>query len=104
MTGRIYYSDFVEADLEEISGYIAERNAEAAGRTIDSILNKFKLLAQNHKIGASRQDVIDGLRQFPIGNYNIFYFVVDDGVEIYRILHSARDSVQIFDEYPDQPN
>jgi len=104
MTGRIYYSDFVENDLEEISGYIAVDDPEAADRTINSILNKFKLLAGNHKIGVTRPEVFDGLRQFPIGNYNIFYFAVENGVEIYRILHSARDSVQIFDEPTDQPN
>src|SRR5438445_9406368 len=99
MTGRIYYSDFVEGDLEEICGYIAERNGEAASHTINSILDKFRILARNSMIGVSRADIIDGLRQFPYGNYNIFYFAVDDGIEIYRILHSARDMVQILDEY-----
>lgn len=55
-------------------------------------------------IGASRSEIIDGFRQFPYGNYNIYYFIVADGIEIYRILHSARDTVQILDEHLGKPN
>lgn len=98
MTGRIFFSDFIEEDLKDICAYIAERNSGAAHRTILEILDKFRILSQNKLLGTSRSDIMAGLRQFPFGSYNIFYFPTETGVEIYRVLHSSRDTIQIFDE------
>ena len=34
----------------------------------------------------------------PATGVNIYYFQTEFGIEIYRILHSSRDNVQIFDD------
>nr|WP_245754608.1 type II toxin-antitoxin system RelE/ParE family toxin [Candidatus Accumulibacter aalborgensis] len=38
-----------------------------------------------------------GLRSFPAGRYIIFYQQISEGIEIVRVLHSARDLNAIFD-------
>ncbi|NOT46266.1 MAG: type II toxin-antitoxin system RelE/ParE family toxin [Acidobacteria bacterium] len=104
MTGKIYFSEYIDTDLEEICAYIAERDGEAAHELILDILDIFRLISENKLIGTLRSDVMTGLRRFPFGNYNIFYFPTESGVEIFRVLHSSRDEVQIFDDAIDTLN
>jgi toxin ParE1/3/4 len=89
-------------DLKEIWLYISEDNRELADKAIDRLINKCEFLALNPKIGRTRHDLILELRLFPFKNYNIFYFISDNGIEIYRVLHSSRDVIQIFDDVIDE--
>lgn len=61
-------------------------------------MDKCVLLSRNPKIGRERNDLMISLRLFPFKNYNIYYFPIEAGVEIYRVIHSSRDNVQIFDQ------
>jgi toxin ParE1/3/4 len=36
------------------------------------------------------------LRSHPIGHYLIFYFPLEDGVDIIRVLHGSRDIESLF--------
>jgi toxin ParE1/3/4 len=45
-----------------------------------------------------RNDLIVGLRSFPNGKYLIFYQETANGIEIVRVVHSARDIEQLFNE------
>lgn len=47
-------------------------------------------------MGRLRDELTEGLRSFPVGRYVIFYRIVQDGVEIVRVLHGARDLDSIF--------
>ncbi len=38
------------------------------------------------------------LRSFPFGRYVIFYMPVQDGIDVVRVLHSARDVDAAFGE------
>ena len=91
-------SHFAETDLEEILLYLAENDRDAAIKFIQEMMKKFDLIADNPKIGAAKVNIIIGLRLFPFKNYNIFYFQNENGVEIYRVLHSSRDNFQVFDD------
>lgn len=104
MIGRIYFSDYVERDLEDICTYIAERDGEAAHKLMLDILEVFRLISENKMIGTLRPELENGMRRFPFGNYNIFYFPTETGIEIFRVLHSSRDNVQMFEDNPEQPN
>jgi toxin ParE1/3/4 len=42
-------------------------------------------------MGRKRDELISGLRSFPVGRYLIFYSTLPDGIEAVRVLHSARD-------------
>ncbi len=84
-------------DLEEIEDYISRDNPDAAARLILLVREKCALLSQQPGMGRDRSDVLSGLRGFPVGNYVIFYQPVDDGIEIVRVLHGARDIPELFD-------
>ena len=55
-------------------------------------------------IGTSKPELGNGMRRFPVGNYNIFYFPTETGVENFRVLHSSRDNVLVPEDHPEQPN
>ena len=42
-------------------------------------------------IGRMRDDLQPDLRSFAAGSYLIFYRPIDDGIEVVRVLHGARD-------------
>lgn len=89
-------------DIEETWRYVGEFGADVAEKLIRQIIEKCETLSMNSKIGRKRNDLILNLRQFPFKNYNIYYFPIENGVEIYRVLHSSRDNIQIFDDVIDE--
>jgi toxin ParE1/3/4 len=101
---RFDLSSQAKIDLEETWTYIEENNENFAERTIGEIISKFRLLADNPKLGKLRNDLIIDLRLFPFKHFNIYYFQTESGVEIYRVLHNSRDNIQIFDTEIDKLN
>mgnify|MGYP001258239030 FL=1 len=83
-------------DLADIWDYIAEDNESRADAFIDAIDQKFHVLAERPAMGRPRDELAEGIRSFPIGQYIIFYQPVPGGVEIVRVLHGARDIDAIF--------
>ncbi|WP_145231069.1 type II toxin-antitoxin system RelE/ParE family toxin [Gimesia algae] len=47
-------------------------------------------LATHPGMGAKQDQYRKDLRCFPIGNYLIFYEPVENGIQVLRILHGAR--------------
>ena len=78
-------------DLIEIWDYIADDSEARADTFIDRIDQKFRTLAQRPAIGRLRDELAADLRSFPVGRYVIYYRPLPNGVEIVRVLHSARD-------------
>ncbi len=95
---NLQFSPFALTDIKGNWQYLAERGETAAARLIKEITDKCGMLVRNPKIGRERNDLISSLRQFPFKNYNIFYFPIENGVEISRVLHSSRDNIQVFDD------
>jgi len=89
---RILKRPEAENDLDEIWLYIAQDNPQSADRFLDHINEKIEQLAVFPKMGASRDDIKEGLRVFPVGNYLIFYFPLTDGVDIVRVLHGSMEA------------
>ena len=95
---KVEFSLFARQDLENIIIYVAEYNLASAQKLVKELHQKFGLLAENPKLGVSRENYIIGMRSFPYKNYLIFYFPLDNGIEIYRVIHGARDINEMFDE------
>jgi toxin ParE1/3/4 len=76
------------ADLEGI----ARDKPLAALAFVETLKEKFHTLARFPLLGASGEELIPGLRAFPVGNYIIYYRPESDGARIERVLHGARDS------------
>ena len=49
-------------------------------------------------MGRARDELAPDLRSFPFGRYVIFYEPIEDGIDVVRVLHSARDIDAVFGE------
>ena len=90
-------SNAARSDLDEIWFYIAGDNPDAADRFIRALLSRFPMLASMPEIGRERKDLSPHVRSFAIGNYVIFYRLIENGVEIARVLHGAQDFPPLFE-------
>lgn len=84
-------------DLAAIDDYISADNPAAAERLLESFRETFALLASVPEAGRRRDEVIAGIRSFPVGSYVIFYRIIRGRVEIVRVLHGSRDIRRAFD-------
>ena len=57
---------------------------------IDRFTEVYERLADNPQMGMRQDQYRLGLRCFPVGNYIIFYSSAADVIEVYRVLHGAR--------------
>jgi toxin ParE1/3/4 len=85
------------ADLDNIWYYVAKDSGsiEIADQLIDSITERFFVLAGHPYLGRPRDDDF-GLRSFPVGEYVIVYLVEDKDVLILRVVHGRRDMEELF--------
>ena len=73
-------------------------NAAAAERLLEAIQEACDGFGQHPQIGQSRDDLMPGIRVFPVKkNYAVFYRVLADAVEIVRVVHAARDFSRLFE-------
>jgi toxin ParE1/3/4 len=88
---RYRLSRQAEQDLEDIWLYLATQDEIVADQKIAQILNRFPMLAQFPEMGKQRDDLLPGLRSFPLKPHIIFYTKLTNHIEIIRILHQSRD-------------
>ncbi len=92
-------SPAAEAELDDIWYYIAKesQSIEIADRMVDSITDRFFLLATHPHLGRHRdEDLRPGLRSFSVGDYVIVYRVENDDVLILHVMHGRRDMEALF--------
>jgi toxin ParE1/3/4 len=97
MNGRYRLSEQADQDLLEIAYYIALDSVDAADRFIERIHNRLELLAESPFMGRQRDELAPSLRSFAVGKYVIFYRPSQDGIEVIRVLHGARDIDSLFE-------
>jgi toxin ParE1/3/4 len=88
-------------DLGDIWFYVARESGslEIANRLIDSLTDRFVLLANHPYAGRMRNDDLGvGRRSFPVGEYLIVYRIEDGDVLILRVVHGRRDLGALFGE------
>jgi toxin ParE1/3/4 len=90
-----------ETDLDDIWLYVARESAsmDAATRLVDSITERFFLLATFPYLGRARdEDFGAGSRSFAVGEYIIVYCVEGADVFILRVVHGRCDIEALFDQ------
>lgn len=95
---QLTFTPLAAIDIKGTWTYLSEHGEDVAAEFIRSVINICNTISKSPAIGRDRSDLILDLRQFPFKNYNIFYFRTENGVEIYRVLHSSRDIIQVFDD------
>ena len=88
-----------EADLDEIWFYIASNGSvDAADRFIDILTSRFLFLTTHSRAGRARDDLAEGIRTFPVGDYVVLYRVDDDAVLVSRVVRGSRDLEALLDD------
>jgi toxin ParE1/3/4 len=90
-------ADAARADLEQIWLFIAQDDPAVADRFVRRIVARFPVLASMPLMGRQREDLAARLRSLPVSSYIIFYRPIEEGIEIVRVLHGARDFPPLFD-------
>ncbi|MDY7007703.1 MAG: type II toxin-antitoxin system RelE/ParE family toxin [Cyanobacteriota bacterium] len=85
-------------DLDEIFDYFSNHNVDAGETFVIAFENKCEKLLQFPKMGKSYQDIEPSLRGIPLDNYIILYRLIDNGVEIVRVVSGYRNLEYIFEE------
>ena len=83
-----------ETELDDIWDYTAQEShsVEIADRVVNSITDRFFLLATHPHVGRRRdEDLRPGLRSFPVGEYVIIYRVEVEDVLILHVIRGSRD-------------
>lgn len=78
-------------DILDIWDHIADDDMTAADRWVDGLDATFSRLATQPKMGRARPEIAPDLRSFPFMRYVIYYVPLFDGIDVVRVLHSARD-------------
>lgn len=97
---RITRRPLAAADILDVWDHIAEDSLDQADRWVDKLDEKFGILATQPLMGRAREELAADLRSLPFGRYVIFYTPVQDGIDVVRVLHSARDVDAAFGEEP----
>jgi toxin ParE1/3/4 len=103
MTRRVAIRPRAERDLDEHFLYIAKHNAPAAERFLAAAKATLERLIASPELGGLWQGgnrELAGVRIWQISDfekYLVFYRQIDEGIEVIRILHGARDIQAVFD-------
>jgi toxin ParE1/3/4 len=95
---RPYFSPSARRDLLDILEYIARDKPGAALRYVERLEAECHRLANNPHSGTQRDDLLPNLRAWSFDSYVIFFRPADDGIEIVRVVHGARDYDRILGE------
>jgi toxin ParE1/3/4 len=102
MNPRWDESEFVFCDLQAAARFIRRDNPEAAQAFLEAVYDTFEFLARNPGIGRRRADLgfpgVRSWRVYGFGRYLIFYTETPDRIQIWRVLHGARDLLQSLTE------
>ena len=80
-----------QADLANIWLYVANDSLDAADRLLDKIQAAFVSIAAHPGIGTPRAELGRRVRAFSVGAYVVYFRTVEEGVEIIRVMHGARN-------------
>ena len=95
----IKYTAHAETDIDEILNFLLNDGQDYAKKILGEIAGKLTLLEKNAYLGKAQDATLINLRSFPAKKYIIFYTPIDDGIEAFRIIHSARDMDGLFDDF-----
>jgi toxin ParE1/3/4 len=88
---RYILSPQANSDLTGIFDYIAKERPRAASRVVGKIIKRLESLADHPLSGEAQPKYGADTRFSTVENYLIIYRPRDQGIEVVRIIHGARD-------------
>ena len=88
---QLRITEHAENDLVEIGTFIAKDSLVNAARFIAAIEEHCRILATYPLIGRTRDELLPGTRSIAYGHYTILYCILENTVQVLRVIHSARD-------------
>ena len=89
---RYVLTPLAQADVDEIWDYTEERwGAAQARRYVRELQRAIETVARAPQRGRACDDVRHGYRRFSAGMHVIFFRILDEQVEIVRVLHQRMD-------------
>jgi toxin ParE1/3/4 len=85
-------------DLNEIADYFAENSLAAGDIFFRNFNSKCQQLINFPNSGKSYASIRPDLRGLSLEGYIIFYRILDDGIEILRVVSGRRDLPSVFEE------
>ena len=102
MTYHIFKRPSAERDIEECFVHIAEDNLDIGLSFLVAVGNSLEQLTKFPLIGKTREfqnKSLRNVRMWHVKNYEsylIFYAVIENGIEVIRVLLGARDIEDLF--------
>ena len=85
-------------DLNEIADYFAANNVKAGEKFFQDFNRKCNQLVSFPNSGKSYEEIYPQLKGIPLAGYIVFYRILDDGIEILRVISGCRNLPSIFTE------
>jgi toxin ParE1/3/4 len=86
-------------DLNEIADYFANNNLEAGEEFFQAFNRKCQQLVAFPNSGKSYANIRADLRGLSVAGYIVFYRLLDDGIEILRVVSGRRNLQDLFREF-----
>jgi toxin ParE1/3/4 len=83
-------------DLNEIADYFNQTNLETGEKFFQAFNRKCQQLITFPNSGKSYTEINPNLRGLSVSGYVIFYRVLDDGIEILRVVSGRRNLSDLF--------
>jgi toxin ParE1/3/4 len=96
---KVRFTRHAREDLLDIWLYIARQKSEAvADRVYDRIEETCRFLRDHRQLGPARAEIAEDARALVIERWLALYRLVDDGVQVVRVVDGSRDLAKI--EWP----
>jgi len=101
---RILRERLAQQDIDGHADYIARDRPLSALEFVDAVERAFARLAEMPELGSARafhHTRLAGIRMWPVPdflNYLIFYRVVDESIQVLRVLRASQDYTRFFHE------
>lgn len=93
---KLTFSPKSRQDLLDVGDYIAKDSRADARRFVTKLIDQCQRISRSPMGYVGREDLAPGLRMAALGNYVIFFRVLDGTVRIERVLHGARNLPMLF--------
>ena len=90
---EVVYAPEADDDLESIVDYIARDKPQAARDWLTKLRATCETISTQPDVGEDRKGFgIPGCKSFSVGQYVIFFRMIDSGIEVSRVIHGSRDT------------